>query len=411
MAKRNSRRAQAMGWLGGMIGAVLLGCEREPPTAANGDEDEVENVDDAGLPRPDRRRLGEGREIFRFDDFDDWRFWTDSLRLNDAVETLSPNQALALGLNVDAAAIPPDVLAAVLADPTLLDDPATTLALLGLDAVVGIVATVEGDQITRLGITCALCHSTVDDAVMPGIGHRLDGPPNRDLAVGTIISVAPGLPANLKPIYASWPPGFYDARFNFDGISAPVVIPPAYGLRGVGLETYTGEGPISYWNQYVAVTQMHGRGSFSDPRLGIDIRVPPQEDRVKSKLPALRQYQRSLEAPAPPGAGLNAAAARRGASVFRNEAGCAECHSGPRFTDGGALHDASETGMDPLHAQRSTTKQYRTTPLRGLWQHAPYFHDGSALTLMDVVEHYDSFLDLGLTAMQKADLVEYLKTL
>ena len=189
------------------------------------------------------------------------------------------------------------------------------------------------------------------------------------------------------------------------------MIPPAYGLRGVGLETYTGEGPISYWNQYVAVTQMHGRGSFSDPQLGIDIRVPPQEDLVKSKLPALRQYQRSLEAPAPPGAILDPSAARRGATVFRNQGGCAECHSGPGFTDGGALHDASETGMDPLHAQRSTTKQYRTTPLRGLWQHAPYFHDGSAPDLPAVVEHYDDHFELNLTDAQKSDLVEFLKTL
>jgi hypothetical protein len=396
--------------MGLVIGGMVMGCEIEPPTEANTREGGMEQVEDAALPGPDRRKLTEGMQIFRYDVFGNWRFWTDSLELNDAVETLSPNQALALGLKVDAAAIPRGVLEAVLADPALLDDPATTLALLGFDAVVGVMATVEGNQITRLGITCALCHSTVDDAVIPGVGNRMDGPPNRDLAVGTIISVAPGLPASLKPIYASWPSGFYDARFNFDGISAPVVIPPAYGLRGVGLETYTGEGPVSYWNQYVAVTQMHGRGSFSDARLGIDIRVPPQEDLVKSKLPALRQYQLSLEAPTAPVGTFNPAAARRGADVFRKQARCAACHSGPRFTDGGTLHDAAETGMDPLHARRSTTKRYRTTPLRGLWHHAPYFHDGSAETLMDVVQHYDSFLRLGLTDVQKSDLVEYLKT-
>ena len=350
-----------------------------------------------------------GREIFRHDDFGSWRFWTDTLRLNEVVATLTPNEALALGLKVDVDAVPAAVLAAVQADPSLLDDPATTRALLGFNAVVGISAIVAGDQVTRLGVTCALCHSTVDNTA--GIGSRLDGWPNRDLQVGTIISVAPGLPAALKPVYASWPAGFYDARFNFDGISAPVVIPPAYGLRGVGRETYTGDGPISYWNAYVAVTQMHGHGSFSDPRLGINIFVPPQEDEVTSKLPALRQYQFSLNAPRPPAGSFAAAAAQRGQVLFRTTATCARCHVGPAFTDHGRLHAPSETGMEPLHAQRSITKQYRTTPLRGAWHRAPYFHDGSALTLEAVVDHYTTVLSLGLTASQKSDLVEYLKSL
>jgi hypothetical protein len=356
-------------------------------------------------------KIGEGREIFRFDDFGNWRFWTDTLELNDAVETLTPVQALALGLKVDADAVPVGVLQAVLADPALLNDPATTRALLGFDAVVGVVATVAGDQITRLGITCALCHSTVDNSVTTGIGSRQDGWPNLDLRIGEIIAAAPGLPAAVRPIYASWPAGFYDARFNFDGISEPVVIPPAYGLRGVGLETYTGEGPISYWNAYVAVTQMHGRGSFSDPRLGVDIVVPPGEDEVKSKLPALRNYQLSLASPAPPAGSFDGVAAERGRVVFRTVARCASCHVGPRFTDVGRLHAPAETGMEPVHAQRSTTKLYRTTPLRALWQHAPYFHDGSAGTLEAVVEHYDGVLGLGLTAGEKADLVEYLRSL
>lgn len=358
----------------------------------------------------DTRKVVEGREIFRFDDFGNWRFWTDTLRLNDAVETLTPNQALALGLKVDADAIPPEVLQAVLADPALLDDPATTRALLGLDAIVGVVATVAGDQITRLGITCALCHSTVDNAVTTGIGSRRDGWPNLDLHVGEIIAAAPGLPDAVRPVYASWPAGFYDARFNFDGISEPVVIPPAYGLQGVGLETYTGEGPIAYWNAYVAVTQMHGRGSFSDPRLGVDIVVPPGEDEVTSKLPALRSYQHSLTAPAPPAGSFDAAAAARGSVVF-STARCASCHVGPHFTDVGRLHAPAETGMEPVHAERSTTKMYRTTPLRALWQHAPYFHDGSARTLDAVVAHYDGVLGLGLTAAEKADLVQYLRSL
>lgn len=352
-----------------------------------------------------------GREIFRHDDFGNWRFWTDTLRLNEVAAVLTPNEALALGLRVDADAIPAAVLQAVLADPTLLDDPATTRALLGLNAVVGIAAAVVGDNVTRLGITCALCHSTVDNSVMAGIGSRLDGWPNRELQVGPIIASAPGLPAALKPVYASWPAGFYDPRFNIDGINAPVVLPPAYGLRGVGLETYTGEGPISYWNAYVAVTQMHGHGSFSDPRLGVNIVVPPREDEVKSKLPALRQYQFSLDAPRPPTGSFDAAAAQRGQVLFRTTAACSSCHTGPSLTDHGNLHEAAETGMDPLHAQRSTTKRYRTTPLRGVWHRAPYFHDGSAATLEAVVTHYNSVLSLGLTGPQQADLVMYLKSL
>jgi len=353
----------------------------------------------------------DGREIFRFDDFGSWRFWTDSLRLHDVVETLTPNQALALGLKVDGDLVPPEVLEAVQANPALLDDPATTLALLSLNAVVGVLATVEGEQISRLGITCALCHSTVDNSVMSGVGSRRDGWPNQELQVGTIVSVAPGLPPELQPAYASWPAGFYDPRFNIDGVNDPVVIPPAYGLHGVDLETYTGEGPISYWNNYVAVTQMHGRGPFSDPRLGLDIVVPAGEDEVTPKLAALRKYQLSLEAPAPPPGSFDAAAAERGRTVFRGAAGCAACHAGPLLTDDETLHAPAETGMDPAHAQRGTTGAYRTTPLRGLWQHAPYFHDGSAPTLADVVEHYDGFLSLGLTTAQKADLVEYLKSL
>ena len=385
----------------GLLVLALAACE---------DTERMLTPDVAATFAVEPRMVAEGREVFRHDDFGDWRFWTDTLQLNDVVETVAPTQALALGLKVDADAIPPEVLDAVLADPSLLEDPATTLALLSLDAVVGITATVEGDQITRLGITCALCHSTVDDAVMPGVGSRLDGWPNRDLAVGTIISLTPGLDAELKPIYASWAPGFYDARFNFDGINDPAVIPPAYGLRGVGLETYTGEGPISYWNVYVAVTQMHGQGSFSDPRLGVTIRVPRDEDLVASKLPALRQYQLSLEAPPPPAGSFDPTAAARGEELFEGQARCSTCHSGPRRTNGN-LHDPSETGMDPTHAERSTTKRYRATPLRALWQHSPYFHDGSAETLGDVVEHYDGVLGLGLSAGEKLDLIEYLGSL
>ncbi|HEX6308292.1 MAG TPA: hypothetical protein VFZ69_08910 [Longimicrobiales bacterium] len=396
--------ARVVPWTALVCAAVIGGCGMDAPAG-------MEPLSSTDAARADTRLIAEGREIFRYDDFGDWRFWTDTLRLNDLVEQVSPAQALALGLKVDAAAVPPDVLAAVLADPALLADPATTRALLGLNAVVGLVATVAGDQITRIGTTCALCHSTVDNSVAPGIGNRLDGWPNLDLAVGPIISQTPGLPAALQPVYASWPPGFYDPRFNIDGINGPVVLPPAYGLHGVGLETYTGEGPISYWNAYVAVTQMHGQGSFRDPRLGIDVRVPPRDDLVRSKLPALRAYQLSLLSPSPPPGSFDAQAAARGRVVFNTVAQCSSCHAGPLLTDHGNLHDPAETGMDPGYAQRTTTKRYRTTPLRGLWQHAPYFHDGSAPTLAAVVDHYDTVLGLELSAAQKTDLVEYLKSL
>ena len=382
------------------VGATA--CVDEPATAPE---------DLAGAPAlVSTPKILEGREIFRFDDFGSWRFWTDELRLNDAVETLTPNDALGLGLKVDADMVPTEVLQAVANDPSLLDDPATTLLLLSRNAVVGINATVSGDQIERLGITCALCHSTVDDGVLDGVGSRLDGWPNLDLLVGPIVAAAPELDPALALEYKKWPAGFYDPRFNIDGINDPVVIPPAYGLRGVGLETYTGEGPISYWNNYVAVTQMHGHGSFSDPRLGISIAVPRSEDEVLPKLPELRVYQHSLETPSPPANSFDPAAAERGGEIFRTVANCSSCHAGPHFTSGN-LHAPEATGMDPLHAERGTTRLYRATPLRALWQHPPYFHDGSATTLADVVEHYDSFLSLDLTVAQKEDLVEYLKSL
>jgi mono/diheme cytochrome c family protein len=323
---------------------------------------------------------------------------------------VSPRTALSVGLKVDAGVLPPGLL-----EQADLDDPVTTVALLKLDAVVGLrgkVQTVDGrDTLTRVGITCALCHSTVDNSTAPGIGRRLDGWPNRDLDPGLILSLSPALQgAETQAVLKSWGPGKYDAYWNLDGISDPVLIPPAYGLAGVELETYTGEGPLSYWNAYVAVTQMHGQGNFSDPRLGLDIRVA--NDQVTPKLAALRDYQHSLAAPPPPVGSYEPGAATRGRGVFEGRGRCAGCHAGPRLTDAGAaLHDPAETGMDPLLASRGTTGRYRTTPLRGLWQHPPYFHDGSAATLEAVVDHYDRVLDLGLSTQQKSDLTHYLRSL
>lgn len=350
--------------------------------------------------------IAEGQRIFRFDTFGDEQLWTDTLRLHEVVEkSVDPTTALKVGLKVDADVLPPGIL-----DKVDLKSPATTVALLKMNAIVGLQATVDANNhITKLGVTCALCHSTVDDSVMPGIGHRKDGWPNRSLNVGAIIALSPALPADKKAVYNSWGPGKYDPRYNQDGKNTPLTIPPAYGLANVKNETYTAEGPISYWNAYVAVTQMGGQGNFSDPRLGIDIKHSP--DLVTTKLPALRAYQHSLPAPTPPAASFDAAVAARGRVLFDRT--CSSCHVGGSGTDNnsGKLHAPDETGMDGAYAARTANKAYRTTPLRGLWQHPPYFHDGSAKTLAEVVTHYNGARKLNLSADQQRDLGEYLKSL
>jgi hypothetical protein len=358
--------------------------------------------------------LAEGKQIFRFETFGDEQFWTDTARMHELVQTaVSPATALKVGLKVDAEAIPADVAQAIKDGKVDLNSPATTVTLLKLNAVVGLkgtVTTVNGkDTLTRLGITCALCHSTVDNSFAPGIGRRLDGWPNVDLNVGVIVALSPAITAAQKAVYNSWGPGKYDPRYNFDGKSTPLVLPPAYGLADVKNETFTAEGPISYWNAYVAVTQMHGQGNFSDPRLNIDVRQSP--DIVTPKLAALRSYQHSIAAPRPPAGSFDVAAAERGRATFDNS--CAGCHVGGTNTDNntGVLHEPSETGMDAAYAMRTANKRYRTTPLRALWQHPPYFHDGSAATLSAVVEHYDRVRSLRLSDAQKRDLVEYLKSL
>lgn len=352
-------------------------------------------------------QIAEGQRVFRFDTFGDDKLWTDTLRLNEVVEkSVDPTTALKVGLKVDADALPAGILQKV-----DLKSPATTVALLKMNAVVGLQATVDANNhITRLGVTCALCHSNVDNSVMAGIGKRKDGWPNRDLDPGAIIALSPALPADKKAVYNSWGAGKYDPRYNQDGKSTPLVLPPAYGLAKIENETYTAEGPISYWNAYVAVTQMGGQGHFSDKRLGIEVNHSP--DLVTSKLPALRAYQHSLMAPAPPAGSVDAAGAQRGRTVF--DRSCASCHVGGSGTDndhGNKLHPPAETGMDGAYAARTANKAYRTTPLRGLWQHPPYFHDGSAATLADVVSHYNRVRKLGLSAGQQRDLVEYLKSL
>lgn len=399
------------------LAAFVAACEQDDQPTTPPSPSSAERAQGPLSPR----LVEQGREIFRFDAFGDETFWSDTLRMHEVIRGtvgpgVSPATALAIGLKVDVEALPAGLREALAAGTVDLDDPATTVALLELGAVLGVVGEVDASHtLTRVGITCAFCHSTVDNSFTAGIGRRLDGWPNRDLDVGAIIALSPAITPAQRAVYQSWGPGMYDPRFSIDGQNIPVVLPPAFGLRHVAREVYTGDGPVSYWNAYVAITQMHGHGHFADERIGVRVNNPP--DLVSSKLDALRAYQFSLRKPRAAARTFEEVAAKRGRIVFNTTAGCARCHLGERFTDvnAGRLHTAAEVGQNPAYAARSATKLYRTTPLRGLWNPpqltGPYFHDGSAATLQDVVEHYVSHFGLELSARQKSDLVEYLKTL
>ncbi|MGK6306113.1 c-type cytochrome [Variovorax sp. DT-64] len=372
-----------------------------------------------GPPADPAALAAQGKQIFRFDTFGDEAHWTDTLRMHKVISTaVAPATALAVGLKVDAEALPAAVAKGIQDGSVDLASPDTTVALLKLDAVVGLkgtVQTVNGkDALTRVGVTCALCHSTVDNSFAPGIGKRLDGWANRDLNVGAIIALSPAVDASRKAAYLSWGRGKYDPRFNIDGLSKPVVIPPAYGLEGIHSVTFTGDGSdVAYWNRYVAVTQMGGRGSFSEPRLNLNV-TNGTEDLVTSKLPALQAYQLSLKAPAAPAGSFDAAAASRGKVIFEGAGKCATCHSGALFTDANTtLHPPGDSMVEPetpSYASRSATKMYRTSPLKGAWQHPPYFHDGSVATLEEVAATYNIRRSLGLTPQEIADLAQYLKS-
>jgi mono/diheme cytochrome c family protein len=357
---------------------------------------------------------------------------------------VSPKTALAVGLKVDATRIPRAVAKAIKAGKVNLDDPATTLALLKLDAVVGVKGhfTANGKQLSSVGITCALCHSTVDDSFAPGIGRRRDGWPNRDLDVGTIVGLSPNLQpvadllgadvATVKKVLAGWGPGKFDAElfldgkgFRPDGKTAATLIPPAFGLAGIDRHTYTGWGSVPYWNAFVANLEMHGQGSFTDPRLDDAQKFPvaarnnmghtrSARDLITSKLPALQFYQLALKAPRPPQDSFDPVAAKRGKAIFEGKGTCAGCHVKPTFTEPGYnLHRPEEVCTDSFQADRSPDGRYRTTPLRGLWSHAKggFWHDGRFATLGDVVEHYNSCFGLNLSAGEKSDLVQYLQSL
>ncbi len=398
------------------------------------------------------RLVSHGKQTFRFDTFNDQAFWGGVLHLNQAIAGaanggvgpgVSPATALAVGLKVDVDALPLAVRKAIAAGQVNLNDPAVTLTLLKLNAVVGVKGIFDRNgNLNSVGIECALCHSTVDNSFAPGIGHRLDGWANRDLNVGAIVSLAPNLQpvanllgttvATVKTVLAAWGPGKFDAElfldgkgFQPDGRSAATLIPPAFGLAGVNLHTWTGWGSIPYWNAFVAVLEMHGQGNFFDPRLDNaqqfpvaaangfgHVRVPV--DLVSKELPGLQAYQLSLKAPKPPKGSFNPVAAARGKKLFNGQAECSTCHVPPEFTEPGEnLHPGSEIGIDNFEADRSPTHMYRTSPLAGLWTHQKggFYHDGRFPNLLSVVNHYDSTFHLNLTAAQKNDLVQYLLSL
>jgi mono/diheme cytochrome c family protein len=392
-----------------MVAVLVAGC-------GGGSAQPDSSSDEAAL-------VAQGKQIFRFDTFGDESQWSDTLRMHEVIAAaVDPTTALSVGLKVDAEALPPAVVQGIQNGSVDLKSPDTTIALLKLNAVVGVqgkVETVGGkDTLTRVGITCALCHSTVDDSFAPGIGKRLDGWPNRDLNPGAIIALSPALSAATKLVYNSWGKGKYDPRFNQDGMNGPQVIPPAYGLSGIHRITSTGDGEdIAYWNRYVGVTQMGGHGSFSDPRTGVNV-TNGTDDLITSKLPALQAYQLSLNAPPAPAGSFDTVAAVRGQRVFNGAGTCSTCHSGIVMTDANSrLHPVSDVVSEPepngapSYASRSATKQYRTAPLAGIWQHAPYFHNGSAATLEAVVQTYNTKKSLGLNNADMSDLVEYLKSL
>ena len=396
--------------------------------------------------------LEKGRAIFRFETFGDEAWWTDTIQLHKAIAGerhggigagVSPATALAVGLKVDIDAIPRNIQQHIRLGKVDLGDPALTLTLLELDAVVGVKATLGDDRngIRKLGVTCALCHSTVDDSFAPGIGHRLDGWPNRDLNVGLIVSLAPNLQPiadllqtdvpTVKTVLNSWGPGRYDAwldkdgkAFRPDGGQAGTLIPPAFGLAGVNLHTWTGSGSVPYWNAYVAATQMRGTDvTFFDPRLSDPVQYPvaarsgswdtrgSDPANASAKLDALHFYQLSIPAPTPPAGSFDAAAAERGKALFVGKAQCAGCHVPPSFTEPGyAIHKPEEVGVDSFQADRSPTHGYRTAPLAGLWAHQKggFYHDGRFATLGDVINHYDRLFGLSLSAAEKQNLVHFL---
>jgi hypothetical protein len=430
---------------------VLLARSPGPTAGAAGSVAQLSSDDDFILNNA-QEMLREGRNTFRFDTFGDEQFWGGKLKLHQAVAGtahggvgpgLSPKQALEVGLKVDVEKLPFELQQAIAAGQVNLNDPAVTISLLKLNAVVGVTGHVtETNELSTIGIQCALCHSTVDDSLAPGIGRRLDGWANRDLNVGAVINLAPDLSvfsdllevpdATVRQVLQSWGPGKFDAALLLDGkafapngASGATLIPPAFGLAGVNLHTWTGWGGVSHWNAFVANIEMQGQGNFFDPRLDDADQFPVaakagfghikhDPDLVTSKLAALQFYQLAIPAPPPPEGSYDPQAAQRGKLLFEGKAGCSSCHMAPLFTEPGwNMHKAEEIGIDSFQADRSPDHHYRTAPLKGLWSHQKggFYHDGRFPTLYEVVAHYDQFMSLGLEPLEQRQLVQYLLSL
>jgi hypothetical protein len=430
------------------LGCILLFAQEHSSSAFY----EVRPDSDAGTSVHAQKMLRQGQETFRFDTFGDEAFWGDTLKLHQAIEGaklggvgpgLSPAAALGLGLKVDVDALPKSLIAQLKAGKVNLNDPAVTVALLQLNAVIGVTGKFDHrGKLQTVGIQCALCHSTVDNALAPGIGHRLDGWANRDLDVGSIVALAPNLQpladllstdqATVRKVLHAWGPGKFDAEleldgkgFRPDGRTAAVLIPPAFGLAGVNLHTWTGWGSVTYWNAFVANLEMHGKGNFYDPRLDDAGQFPVAAkagfghttnttDLITPTLAALHLYQLDIAVPPPPRKSFNDEAAERGKEIFNGEGKCSSCHVPPLYTEPGwNMHTGEEVCVDDFQANRAPDKRYRTAPLNGLWTHTKggFYHDGRFPTLMAVVNHYDACLRLGLGSQEKLDLVEFLKSL
>jgi hypothetical protein len=418
-----------------------------------------------------------GEQVFRFDTFGDEAFWGDTLKLHQAIEGaklggvgpgVSPKTALAVGLKVDIDALPRELVEQIGRGRVNLDDPAVTLLLLKLNAVVGLTGTFNSSgTLKSIGIQCALCHSTVDNS-RPGlcagqispnpgtgcVGRRLDGWANRDLNVGAIVALAPDLSvvANLlqtdqstvRNVLNSWGPGKFDAELLMDGkafnprqvtdgvvtgtnVPGATLIPPAFGLGGVNLHTWLGWGSVPHWNAFVANLEMHGKGRFFDPRLNNAAQFPiaaangfadlhhidPDDDQITPKLAALQLYQLSLPAPNPT-VRFDKEAAARGDELFSGKAGCNNCHVEPLWTEPGwNLHTASDVCVDSFEADRGPDMRYRTSPIGALTTHLKggFYHDGRFADLNAVVNHYNKCMNLGLSDSEKSDLIQYLISL
>jgi hypothetical protein len=418
-----------------------------------------------------------GEQVFRFDTFGDEAFWGDTIKLHQAIEGaklggvgpgVSPKTALAVGLKVDTNALPRGLVEQIEKGRVNLDDPAVTLLLLRLNAVVGLTGFFNpSGTLKSVGIQCALCHSTVDNSrpelcagqitPNPGtgcMGRRLDGWANRDLNVGGIIALAPDLSAfasllqtdqaTVRNVLNSWGPGKFDAELFMDGktsnprqvtdgvvtgtnVPGATLIPPAFGLAGVNLHTWLGWGSVPHWNAFVANLEMHGKGRFFDPRLNNAAQFPiaaangfadlphisPDDDQITPKLAALQLYQLSLPAPNPT-VPFDKAAAARGDELFSGKAGCNNCHVEPLWTEPGwNMHTASDVCVDSFQADRGPDMRYRTSPIGALTTHLKggFYHDGRFGDLNAVVNHYNKCMNLGLSDSDKNDLIQYLISL